>query len=152
MISSLFNRTSLPALQEAVKFSEARHEVLAGNIANMDTPDYQVRDLSPDVFQQRLREALASRDAASRDAASRDAASQAAASASGSLGLPDIDGDRALREVSDGMESILFHDGSNDGLEQQVLQITQNQFLHNFAVAVMRSQFNLLAAAISERV
>lgn len=137
MIASLFDRSSLPALQEAVKFSEARHEVLAGNIANMDTPDYQVRDLSPEVFQERLLEALEARDASPQ---------------TGSLGLPDIEGDRALREVSDGMESILYHDGSNDGLEQQVLQITQNQFLHNFAVAVMRSQFNLLAAAISERV
>lgn len=138
MISSLFNRSSLPVLQEAVKFAEARHEVLAGNIANMDTPNYQVRDLSPDVFQQRLREALAQRDAA--------------AQTPHSLGLPDVDGDRALRQVSDGMESILYHDGSNDGLEQQVSQIGQNLFMHNFAVAVMKSQFNLLAAAISERV
>src|SRR5687768_14221506 len=131
MIGGLFEQSAIPALQEAVKFSEARHEVLAGNIANMDTPGYEVRDLSPKVFQERLREALAARDAGG-----------------GSRGLPDVSGDRKLREVSDGMKTILFHDGSDDGLEQQVLEITQNQFLHNLAVSVMKSQFNLLQTAI----
>jgi flagellar basal-body rod protein FlgB len=133
MISSLFDRGPIPVLQEAVKFSEARHEVLAGNIANMDTPGYEVRDLSPEVFRERLREALAARDAG------------------GSLGLPDHENDRELSEVAGSMKTILFHDGSNDSVEQQVLEITQNQYLHNFAVAVMKSQFNLLSAAISER-
>lgn len=134
MIPSLFAGSTIPVLTEAVKFAEARHEILAGNVANMDTPGYQVRDLSPQAFQQRLREAIEARDAGGR-----------------SLGLPDIANDSQLHEVSEGMETILFHDGSNDGIEQQVLAITQNQFLHNLAVAVMKSQFNLLQAAISER-
>ena len=39
-------------------FAQARHQVLAGNIANLDTPGYRVRDLSVENFQQRLKEVI----------------------------------------------------------------------------------------------
>ena len=42
--------TTIPLLQEVASFAEARHHVLAGNIANVDTPGYRVRDLSPETF------------------------------------------------------------------------------------------------------
>ena len=54
MLSSLFQSSSLPVLEQVVNFTEARHGVLAGNIANLDTPGYKTRDLSPALFQQRL--------------------------------------------------------------------------------------------------
>ena len=37
--------------------------MLAGNIANMDTPGYQVRDLSVEDFQSQLREVIRKRHA-----------------------------------------------------------------------------------------
>jgi sugar/nucleoside kinase (ribokinase family) len=37
----------------------ARHTVLAGNITNVNTPGYRLRDLSETAFQQKLKEALA---------------------------------------------------------------------------------------------
>ena len=40
-----------PVLEQVVNFTEARHGVLAGNIANLDTPGYKTRDLSPELFQ-----------------------------------------------------------------------------------------------------
>ena len=66
MLPALFNNTTIPVLQEVLSFSEARHNVLAGNIANADTPGYRVRDLSVDTFQERLKEAIA-RQAARRE-------------------------------------------------------------------------------------
>ena len=51
MINSLFNNTTIPVLQEVLSFSEARHNVLAGNIANADTPGYRIRDLNTETFQ-----------------------------------------------------------------------------------------------------
>lgn len=65
MLPALFNNTTIPVLQEVLSFSEARHNVLAGNVANADTPGYLVRDLSVDTFQERLKEAIA-RQAAPR--------------------------------------------------------------------------------------
>ena len=54
----LFNQTTIPVLEQVVNFSQARHTVLAGNIANLDTPGYKTRDLSPEGFHARLHEAM----------------------------------------------------------------------------------------------
>lgn len=134
---NFLDSTSIPALQEVVQFAEARHGVLAGNIANLDTPGYKVRDLSVDTFQQRLREALEARDQEQ---------------AGISPGLLSTDPDEAMRRVKDSMETILYHDDSNVGMEQQVLEISKNQFMHNLAVTIMTNQFRLLESAVSESV
>ena len=52
----MFESTTIPLLQEVVNFAQARHGVLVGNMANLDTPGYRTRDLSVDVFQDRLKE------------------------------------------------------------------------------------------------
>ena len=41
----LFNNTTIPALEQTIMFAQRRHELLAGNLANLDTPDYRSRDL-----------------------------------------------------------------------------------------------------------
>ena len=57
-----------------------------------------------------------------------------------------------LDSVSESSRHILFHDGNDVGLEQQVTELSKNQFSHNLAIAIMTSQFRLLQTAISERV
>jgi flagellar basal-body rod protein FlgB len=136
MLSGLFNSTTIPVLEQVVGFSEARHEVLAGNLANLDTPGYRIRDLSPQEFQSKLKDAIDARDARPK--------SQAMSSVG--------DGRTAeLADVRESMKSILFHDQSDVGLEYQIAEITKNQMQHSMAIAIMRSQFSLLQAAISER-
>ena len=49
MINKMFDSTTIPVLEQVINFSQARHAVLAGTIANMDTPGYRVRDLSPEM-------------------------------------------------------------------------------------------------------
>ena len=61
MLSSMFQSSTIPVLEQVVNFTEARHGVLAGNIANLDTPGYKTRDLSPALFQERLKEAIETR-------------------------------------------------------------------------------------------
>src|SRR4029077_12706000 len=58
MLSSLFNNTTIPALGQVLNFAQARHTVLTGNIANVNTPGYRLRDLSQTEFQERLKEAI----------------------------------------------------------------------------------------------
>ena len=137
MLPGLFNNTTIPVLQEVLSFSEARHNVLAGNVANADTPGYLVRDLSVDTFQERLKEAI-TRQAARREYTTGDVASSE----------PGDD----MREVRESLKTILFLDGSNVGMEQQVTEVAKNQYLHNLTVSIMNSQFRLLQTAISERV
>ena len=54
----MFSAPTLKSLEQTVAFTERRHAILAGNIANTDTPDYQSKDLSVDTFQKSLREAI----------------------------------------------------------------------------------------------
>ena len=136
MDNGIFESSTIPILQEAINFSQARHGILVGNVANMDTPGYKVRDLSVDTFHERLREAIEARREGEPF----------------SPGLLTSEPGDPMRKVRDSMKTILFHDDSDVGLEQQVLQISKNQFMHNMAISIMTNQFQLLNTAISERV
>ena len=137
MENGILNSSTIPVLEQVINFAQNRHEVLVGNVANMDMPGYQVRDLSVETFQQRLKDAMA--------------ASQQRHEPMSPGMMASRPGD-SLRNVSDSMPSILYHDGSDVGIEQQVLQISKNQFMHNLAISLMTSQFQMLQTAISERV
>ena len=137
MFQGIFQSTTIPALEQVVNFAQARHTVLAGNIANLGTPGYHARDLSVEDFQTRLKEAI-------------ETARQPPAPPS--LGDPDRPRGNLLADVSKDPKSILFHDQSSDAAEIQVTEMVKNQLQHNMALAIMTSQFRLLQTAISERV
>lgn len=130
---SFLNNTSLPALEQTVNFAQKRHLLLASNLANMDTPDYQTRDISVDNFQDTLRSAISSSQSPPSRYVSPAQSKQA-----------------DYAQVRDVSKQILLHDGSDVSLEQQVTEISKNQSMHNTAIALMRSQFQTLRAAISE--
>ena len=137
MFPSVTSTTTIPILEQVLGFAQSRHNVLVGNIANLDTPGYKVRDLSVDTFQERLKEAIAARNEPQEQF---------------TPGVLTNSPDDAMREVRDSIKSILYHDESNVGLEQQITEMVKNQSMHNMAIVIMRSQFELLQAAVSERV
>jgi len=129
----IFNTTTIPALEQTVTFAQRRHELLAGNLANIDTPDYRSRDLDVGDFQNALAESI-------------DSARQNAAQSVSPHTRDDIySGPRSATE------QVVFHDGSDVSLEHQVTELAKNQHLHGLAITTMRSQFALLRAAITER-
>jgi flagellar basal-body rod protein FlgB len=129
---SMVESTSIPLLEQVVRFAQARHGVLAGNLANLDTPGYKVQDLSVEAFEARLKEA----------------ASAGRRSGVRSPGETSFESSEPARES---LRSILYHDQSDVGLEQQVSEIAKNQMKHNLALSLMTNQFRLLQAAISEQ-
>jgi len=138
VFESLIESTTIPVLKQPVQFAQARHTVLAGNIANLDTPGYQTRDLSVETFQGRLKEAIAARR---QPAAMR------------SPGEPEASpGNTPLAEGAEGCRTILRHDGNNTGIEYQVSEMVKNQMQHNLALSLMIKQFRVLETAISGRV
>jgi len=137
MISNLFDSSTINVLEQVVNFTQSRHNVLAGNIANIDTPGYRVADLPADQFQSRLKEAINQRDRTRQSI---------------SLGNPRSAARDPVHDVSDDIKGILYHDDSNGGVEWQVAELLKNQGTHNTAIAIMTNQFRLLQAAISERV
>jgi flagellar basal-body rod protein FlgB len=116
MVGSLFSSTTIPVLEKVVGFTEARHNVLAGNIANIDTPGYRAQDLSPVKFQNQLKEAIETRR-------------EQAAEPAESPGMPGsaIEHADPFASLHDNMKSLLFHDDSDNDLERQVTELTKNQ-------------------------
>ena len=133
MLGVLQNNT-ITALEQTLSFAQRRHELLAGNVANLDTPGYRARDLDVGDFQNALAESL---EASSRRSPVANAGP--------------VTRDDLRRGPRDAMEQVVFHDGSDVSLEHQVTEISKNQHLHNLAITTMRSQFSLLRAAITER-
>jgi len=140
MYSTLFKSTTIPVLQQAVQFNQARHTVLAGNIANMDTPGYRVRDLSVDDFQNQLREVIKKRHAPAQP-------QSVGMQLNGLTGAKSRDEAEMVKEP----KTILYHDESNVGVEFQVTEMVKNQMQHNMALTIMNNQLRLLETAISER-
>ena len=137
MLGGIFQATTIPALEQVVKFAQVRHTVLAGNIANMDTPGYLKRDLSVEDFQSRLKQAIQSRAQPPQFRSPGEITTQT---------------DISMAQVAAEPKTILYHDESDVGIEYQVTEAVKNQMLHNLALTIMRSQFSLLSAAVSERV
>jgi flagellar basal-body rod protein FlgB len=129
----IFHTTPIAALEQTISFAQRRQELLASNVANLDTPDYRARDLNVADFQNALAESIQA------------AASPASHAVSPTTRDDLYDGPRAATE------QVVFHDGSDVSLEHQVTEIAKNQHLHSLAITTMRSQFALLRAAITER-
>lgn len=137
MFDTWMSNTSLPALEQTAAFAQKRHQLLIGNLANLDTPDYQTRDLSVSEFQSQLK------------AATDPSQSTGTAYVPGKGEQP-VTRQQAIDKVRDVSKQILYHDGSDVSLEQQVTEIAKNQSMHNTAIALMRSQFQTLQVAIRE--
>ena len=115
-----------------MSFAQRRQELLAGNVANIDTPDYRARDLNIGDFQNALAESI-------QNAARRP------------TGVEATTRDDLYAGPRKATEQVVFHDGSDVSIEQQVTEIAKNQHMHSLAVTTIRSQFALLRAAITER-
>ena len=135
MLASLFNSTTIPVLEQVVGFAQDRHQVLAGNVANIDTPGYRTRDLSPEMFEASLRQAIRARDQNQQSAATVGSARAT----------------NPFAAVRDDVKNMVRHDESNVGYEAQITELAKNQMTHNLAMSVLTNQFQLLGAAISER-
>src|SRR5689334_10297007 len=96
-----------------LRFTAARHKLIAGNIVNADTPGYRQQDLSVDKFQEALRQRLSSREG----------------TGPGAVRFDDIG-----MEAERGRGGILFHDGNNRSMEQMMTDQVKNALMHNLAV------------------
>jgi flagellar basal-body rod protein FlgB len=134
MMPGLFSSTTIPVLEQLANFAQQRHQILASNVANVDVPGYRTRDLSMDQFQTQLKQAIEQQN------------SPGASPASANENLKPFD------NVKKSLQTIVYHDENNVGLEQQVAELAKNQLTHNLALTILTSQFRLLEAAISEKV
>ncbi|XZE17745.1 flagellar basal body rod protein FlgB [Pirellulaceae bacterium SH449] len=148
MLPSLFKTTTFESLEQTISFAERRHNILASNIANMDTPDYQTRDLSVDDFQASIKDLIATRKRQADESPTMRFSVLQQNEASDLTAARD----QAVQNVHDAMRQVVYNDGSDDNLELQATQAAKNKSLHEVAVTLLRSQFKALQMAISESV
>jgi len=144
MIEGVHTSGSIPVLHRLLQFAGARHRLIAHNIANISTPNFRPVDIDPSEFQAALRDAVDARDL--RDASMR-----------GVLKIADT---QHIRYTATGMEfdpqpigdNILFHDGNDRNLEGLMQDLVENFMVFRQAAELVRSRFDILNAAISERI
>ncbi|QDV50193.1 flagellar basal body rod protein FlgB [Gimesia fumaroli] len=152
MLEQMLNSKSLPLLEKMAAFTERRQEVLAGNIANIDTPSYKMRDLPVAEFQKALREAVELKGKLNEPAAQQSLAMPV------TLANQPVETEleklfpRSLFQAQEAApQNITFQDENNRSIESQVMNMTKNSMMQQFAVEVMMAQLNQLFTVISER-
>jgi flagellar basal-body rod protein FlgB len=130
MIRSLFD-SAVEQLSRGLAFAGARHEVVARNIANADTPGYRAHDL---VLDDVLRPQAVT------------APGEVAASL-----LPLGEAERRPRLIFTGPGTPRT-DVSDVDVEQQLSHLSENQLFHGALVQMLTNHFTALKMAISGRV
>lgn len=146
MINHIFDTSTIPLLQRAAAFAEKRHEVLAGNVANLSTPDYKMRDLPVASFQATLREAISQRQNPDSPGVGNWVYASERAVDPEKLFTPDL-----FQAIEAAPKNLTFQDGNNRSIENQAIEMSKNSLMQQVAIELMTIQMNRLQAVISER-
>ena len=113
------------ALGRFLDVDVARYKLVATNLANIDTPGYQTRDLD---FRAELRRAAAASSATDR----------------GNLGLASFE--PVAQRVGGLMER---PDGNNVSVERESLLLAEAQMKFNLGIQLLKDQFHTISLAIN---
>ncbi len=156
MLQPLLGSTNISLLKQVARFAERRQEVLAGNIANVDTPGYRTRDLPAAAFQTALQRAVAqSRTpySAASDALGLQQPISPGMSTATPSRIEDLFPETLFKAMTPSEQpGLTFQDANNRSLEHQFLEMTKNSLRQQFAVQVLQGQYDQLQTVISERV
>ncbi len=125
MIDGLFNQPNYVAVKKMLDATALRHEAIASNLANLETPGYKRIDLSPS-FNEELTRALGAGD---RESAAR---------LQPSLGV-------------DASAVSSSKDGNTVQLENELLHLSQNTLAHTVETQLVTSALLKLRLAITGR-
>jgi flagellar basal-body rod protein FlgB len=125
MIQALFNAPNYAATKRMLDATVLRHEAIASNLANVETPGYKRVDVAPS-FAAELRSALQAGDTA-RLARTR----------------PTLAVDAAAVAAN--------RDGNTVRLEEELVQLSQNSFAHSLETQLITGTLLKLRMAITGR-
>lgn len=132
---------AMPMLEKTLAFNEARQKVLATNIANITTPGYRAKQLDVAGFQAALRDASTRRQQ--------------------NGGPLQMESTSEFRQGKDGflqvtpseepVDNILFKDGANASIEQQMSRLAETAMTHQISTELLKGYFDGLQKAIRGR-
>ena len=144
-IDQLSNAGSLPVAAAAMRFAAQRQQLIAHNIANFETPNFQPMDVSPASFQQSLRDAVEQR-------------CEANGGSHGTLSMrrtSDIEpgqGGSLVLKPGRAAGGVLAHDRNASDLELTMQALVENAAAFRVAADLMRVRAGVLKRAIGEQV
>jgi flagellar basal-body rod protein FlgB len=121
----------LAMLRERMQWQQARQQVLAENVANADTPDYQAKDLAPLDFSRELSTASV--------ALERTNPNHIAAASAGSQFATDESGHYEIRPR-----------GNSVSHEDEMMKVASNQMDYEAATELYTHSLNLIKLAVKE--
>jgi len=109
-------------LERVLDLSAFRHQVIAANLANVDTPGYRARDVRP--FAGEIEQAMAGDEPAFTE--------------------------QSFTPVAHEIRGLLERpDGNNVSVERESLLLAQNQLRFQVAVQFLKAEFHKLSSAIN---
>ena len=126
MLEAIYARESYVALKKTLDAAVLRHQAIASNLANLETPNYKRIDISPD-FEARLQKAVGSGDVSNIFRVH-----------------PQIEVDRTA--VPDALN------GNTVKVEDELLHLQRNTLTHTFALQVLGRSLNKIKSAITGKV
>jgi flagellar basal-body rod protein FlgB len=139
---------AIPVLEQLVRFAGQRQRIIAHNIANASTPDFVQTDVSPAAFQKVLGEAVQRRRSRGEEGSANRLEAlelretrEIGISERGELRLTPLTPRRGL----------LLHDRNNRDIERLMQDLAENTGVFRVATDLLRSRYQVLNAAISER-
>lgn len=145
ILDDVLSSGAMPALEATIRFAGQRNRLIGHNIANITTPNFQQKEVSPGDFQEWLARAVDDRRTKT----------------GGMHGQLDLASDRQIRVQRDGgfeleplssTGGVLAHDRNNRDLEQLMQDLSENMAAYQVATDLMRSSMGTLGIAISQRV
>jgi flagellar basal-body rod protein FlgB len=144
-IDQLTNADSIPVLEKSLQFAARRQDLIAHNIANLSTPNFQPMDVSVGGFREQLADAVDRRRArfgGQRGDLEMRSTREVRTDARGRLALtPDASG-----------RNVLFHDRNNRDLERTMQDLVENVAMFRVSSDLLKSRLSLIRSAIAERV
>ncbi len=141
-LSSLTEGGATPALVKTMVFNQAKLQAISQNVANINTPGYRAKHLDTKGFQAALRDAF--------DRRSGDPRVPFTVS-SGSQVRTQDDGTIEVTPTEIPVENILFHDGTNLSIEQQMSELAETGMMHDLASTMLKGRYDALRKAIIGR-
>lgn len=150
MTASLLSSPTTTLLEKMAVFGERRHEILAGNVANINTPHYRMRDLPVDDFQQALKAAV--QELQRRPSLTAAPSENPSAGNVSPASVEEFFPQRLFESAPARPGNLTFQDDNNRSIERQVMELTKNSLMQNFVVEMLRFQMQALQTVISEQV
>jgi flagellar basal-body rod protein FlgB len=143
VIENLLTSSTTRMLEQAVNFTEQRHQVLLEDIANTSTPGYVQKDLSVGQFQASLRDAVSRQRSSNNDAFAPASTDTIAFS---------LDSSNITAQPQEVLASPVFHDRGARGIESLMGDLADNAIAHNTVTQLLKYKYDNLSRAITMKV